>query len=238
MGNSASSSSRGHQDDTVDFGRLTPQGVYTGPKDWNNAIVTQLIIERRLAPFYRPLEEYEETWDDDQILAAMKSPPEAESGHSESSSVRHEPSHANGSKGSHGKRPALAKEVVRCPEAAIYRGAVECPICFLVRYHCYSPYISWLTAQLRSTTHPISTTRDAVTRPSAQNASFKSSGPSLRLHILSPNPRHVHTAYKIILASYIHTQHGELASVAMARSVVFYNTTSCILHVCLNKLNS
>ena len=58
MGNS-SSSGRGHHDDTVDFGYLTPQGIYTGPRDWNQSIVTQHIIDRKLAPFYRPLEDYE-----------------------------------------------------------------------------------------------------------------------------------------------------------------------------------
>jgi hypothetical protein len=136
MGNTASSGGRGTQEDSVDFGCLTPQGVYSGPRDWNHAIVTQLICERKLAPFYRPLEDYEDNWDDDQILAARKELPESESGHSESSTTsRHESTHSNGSKQSHGKRPAIAKDGIRCPDAAIYRGAVECPICFLVRYH-------------------------------------------------------------------------------------------------------
>jgi hypothetical protein len=135
MGTSASSGGRGHQEETVDFGRLTPQGVYSGPRDWNHAIVTQLICERKLAPFYRPLEDYEDDWDDEQILAARKDLPESENGHSESSSTpRHDSSHSNGSKQSHGKRLPVAKDGIRCPEAAIYRGAVECPICFLVRY--------------------------------------------------------------------------------------------------------
>lgn len=139
MGNSASSGGRAHQEETVDFGRLTPQGVYTGPKDWNHAIVTQLICERKLAPFYRPLDDYEDTWDDDQILAARKDLPEPDNGHPESScNSRHEPSHSNGSKQSHGKRPNVAKDAIRCPEATIYRGAVECPICFLVCYHYFS----------------------------------------------------------------------------------------------------
>jgi hypothetical protein len=136
MGNSASSGGRNHHEEMVDFGCLTPQGVYTGPKDWNHAIVTQLICERRLAPFYRPLEDYEDTWDDEQILAARKDLPESENGHSETSStLRHESSHSNGSKPVHGKRPNIAKDGIRCPEAAVYRGAVECPICFLVCYH-------------------------------------------------------------------------------------------------------
>ncbi len=127
MGNSASSG-RGHHEEIVDFGYLTPQGIYSGPRDWNQAVVTQLIIERKLAPFYRPLEDYDESWDDEQILAARKEPPEPEGG---------EPSRAesvnSASTRGHTKRPSATKEPSRHPEAAIYRGAIECPICFLVR---------------------------------------------------------------------------------------------------------
>jgi hypothetical protein len=133
MGNSASSSSRGHHDESVDFGHLTPQGVYTGPRDWNQAIVSQLICARRLAPFYRPLEEYEDSWDDDQILAARKELPMLDSDASETiTRIETTSSSILSSKSSH-KRPGSLKEPSR-PEAAIYRGAVECPICFLVRH--------------------------------------------------------------------------------------------------------
>ncbi len=127
MGNSASSG-RGHHEDTVDFGYLTPQGIYTGPRDWNQTIVTQLIVERKLAPFYRPLEEYDESWDDDQILAARKEPPEMDG----AEPSRAEPATSPTVKG-HAKRPSVVKEPARNPEAAIYHGAMECPICFLVR---------------------------------------------------------------------------------------------------------
>lgn len=131
MGNSVSSSGKGHHEETVDFGRLVPQGVYTGPRDWNHAIVTQLICERKLAPFYRPLEDYEDNWTDEQILAARKEVPEIEAVQPDHESSHS--SHSGGSKHAHSKRPPATKEDARCPEAAIYRGAVECPICFLVR---------------------------------------------------------------------------------------------------------
>ena len=124
MGNSSSSSSRGHHDETVDYGALVPQGVYTGPKDWNQAVVSQLIISRRLAPFYRPLEEYDDSWDDDQILAARKHFPDSD--HSEAV-TRTE--HLQATQRS--KRPGSLKEPAK-PEAQVYRGAIECPICFLV----------------------------------------------------------------------------------------------------------
>lgn len=132
MGNSSSSGSR-HQDDTVDYGALVPQGVYTGPRDWNQAIVSQSIAQRKLAPFYRPLEDYEDEWDDDQLLAARKEFPDPTAEQAETAITTSQPTSASSvhgsSKSAHGKRPVSAKEFR--PEAAVYRGAVECPICFL-----------------------------------------------------------------------------------------------------------
>lgn len=133
MGNTGSSSSRCPHDETVDYGHLTPQGVYTGSKDWNHGIVTQLIVDRKLAPFYRPLEDYNEDWDDEQIMSAKRVLPDSDSGHDETPAARVDS--RDGLKPANpAKRPGALKEVSRCPEAAVYRGAVECPICFLVRY--------------------------------------------------------------------------------------------------------
>ncbi|KAF9566269.1 hypothetical protein CPC08DRAFT_758962 [Agrocybe pediades] len=123
MGNS-SSSGRGHHDESVDYGSLVPQGVYTGPRDWNQAVVSQLIVARRLAPFYRPLEDYDDSWDDDQILAARKELPDPEAA---DVVTRIE---ATATANSKSKRPSSLKEPSK-PEAQVYRGAVECPICFL-----------------------------------------------------------------------------------------------------------
>ncbi|KIL68617.1 hypothetical protein M378DRAFT_158446 [Amanita muscaria Koide BX008] len=134
MGNSTSSSSRNHHDETVDYGYLTPRGVYTGPRDWNQAVVSQLICQRKLAPFYRPLEDFNDSWDDDQILAARKSLPDGES---ETVTRTEAPATPNSTKPSN-KRPGALKEPSK-PEAAIYRGAVECPICFLY----YPPNINY-----------------------------------------------------------------------------------------------
>ncbi|KAJ7470581.1 hypothetical protein FB451DRAFT_1474968 [Mycena latifolia] len=125
MGNSSSSSGRPH-DDSVDYGQLVPQGVYSGPRDWNQSITAQLIIARRLAPFYRPLEDYEDNWDDDQILAARKQLPEADG--EQQPPPAPPPPTASSLRAS--KRPGMLKEPSK-PEATVYRGAVECPICFL-----------------------------------------------------------------------------------------------------------
>lgn len=172
MGNSTSTG-RGHQQDTVDLGFLIPQGVYTGPRDWNQTVVTQLICERKLAPFYRPLEDYDESWDDDQILAARREPQDTDPSQPESSSARPDSISSSASK-THHKRPSNAKEPTRQPEVAVYRGAVECPICFLVCpiIHINPPHdpIQILSPSITPQT---SITQDVVTRLYAQSASFK-----------------------------------------------------------------
>lgn len=129
MGNTVSGSKDRHIDDSVDFGSLAPQGVYTGPQDWNQQVVGHLIVDRKLAPFYKPLDEYEESWDDDHILAARKdhsaqppAQPEPPPSASSTSTKLHTHKHPN----------KAGKEPFRPTEASVYRGAVECPICFLV----------------------------------------------------------------------------------------------------------
>ena len=140
MGNSASSSRNAH-DETVDYGHLVPQGIYTGTRDWNEQIVAQAIVDRKLAPFYRPLEDYEDDWDDEKILANRKEPPPtppAEDGHGHGGNATPSRSDASSIASSrlthhHKRSQTSTKEPTRNPEALIYRGAVECPICFLVR---------------------------------------------------------------------------------------------------------
>ncbi len=172
MGNSTSSSSyRTHHEDTVvDFGYLTPQGIYSATKDWKEDVVTQLIIDRKIAPFYRPLEDYDVSWDDDQILAARKDPPAPaeQDGTAPRSDAPPPPA-----KSTHHKRQSVSKELPRSAEAAIYRDATECPICFLVRHLPRSIVRIYLTHTLSSTTLPTLIIPVAVTRRSAQNVSFR-----------------------------------------------------------------
>ena len=144
MGNSSSSSGRSPHDETVDQGSLLPQGVYTGPQDWNQPIVSHLIVDRKLAPFYRPLEDYNDDWDDDQILAARKEFPEHSDSQAETQS-QHEPTPPP-KPAHHHKRAASVKEINKQLEASVYKGAVECPICFLVRAPCVSPVLHFMTS--------------------------------------------------------------------------------------------
>ncbi|KAI0035986.1 hypothetical protein K488DRAFT_82597 [Vararia minispora EC-137] len=132
MGNSASSSSKASHDESVDYGYLTPQGVYSGPRDWNESVVGRFIVERKLAPFYRPLEDYDESWDDDKILAARKEPPPSPTAEGDGQHPpRTDQASINSRHSHHHKRSTASKDPAINPEAVIYHGAVECPICFL-----------------------------------------------------------------------------------------------------------
>lgn len=59
--------------ETVDGGYLFPQGVYNGPQDFKLSVVRDLIIRRRMAPFYKGQEIINLNWTDDQLLAVIKS---------------------------------------------------------------------------------------------------------------------------------------------------------------------
>lgn len=220
MGNS-SSSGRGHHEETVDLGFLTPQGIYTGPRDWNQAIVSQLIVDRKLAPFYRPLEDYEESWDDEQIIAAMKEPPQVEGGEAETSTTRAESAsvHSSNSRTHHKRPSATAKEPARNPEAGLYYGAVECPICFLVRFRTFRRVISLIIRQ-PSTIPLISITLVVATKPSAQNVLCRSREQTLLLPISSPNLPPVHIVYRRTSASSIPLRLGVLVLIAMDGSAL------------------
>ncbi|ODQ64594.1 hypothetical protein NADFUDRAFT_52228 [Nadsonia fulvescens var. elongata DSM 6958] len=56
----------------VDEGFLVPQGIYTSPQDFDFAIVQELIIQRRLAPFYRGLADFDEDWSERELLRALR----------------------------------------------------------------------------------------------------------------------------------------------------------------------
>ncbi|KIM31024.1 hypothetical protein M408DRAFT_327926 [Serendipita vermifera MAFF 305830] len=126
MGNTSSSTKTAET--RVDHGYLTPHGIYTGPIDWNQHVVGHLILERRLAPFYRPLEDYDESWDEETILANRKGPPFDGETTAGANTAAQDHQHRHG----RAQQQRSAREVQRIPsEAQIYRGASECPICFM-----------------------------------------------------------------------------------------------------------
>ncbi|KAH7103829.1 hypothetical protein BKA62DRAFT_694794, partial [Auriculariales sp. MPI-PUGE-AT-0066] len=146
MGNT--SSKERHDEHTVDLGLLVPFGVYSAAPDYNVQTVVQLIVDRRLAPFYRPLEDYDDSWDDNRVLNARKPPPAPVLAPSaDGTDAVPTPEHTvhphattttlsrfkskEKDKGHHAATAAANDHAARLSEAAIYRGAVECPICLL-----------------------------------------------------------------------------------------------------------
>ncbi len=120
----------------------TPGGG--GGGGYNVLIVKSLILEKKLAPFYRGLDDYEETWDDEEVVQALRKsreinktgvvdPNELKESNSGSMSGRF------GGFASARHQATIQAAMATIPqnerelrEARAYRGANECPICFLV----------------------------------------------------------------------------------------------------------
>ncbi|MCJ1398931.1 SNF1-interacting protein [Xylographa trunciseda] len=71
---------RSMREESVDGGYLVTQGVYTGIEDYNKAVVRQLMIddkkiERRIAPFWRGLNDHSSSWTEHQLVAAARALP-------------------------------------------------------------------------------------------------------------------------------------------------------------------
>ncbi|KAI9719795.1 MAG: hypothetical protein M1812_003283 [Candelaria pacifica] len=66
---------RSMRDESVEGGYLVTQGVYIGTEDYNKAIVRQLMIERRVAPFWKGLNDHSDSWTEHQLVAAAKGLP-------------------------------------------------------------------------------------------------------------------------------------------------------------------
>lgn len=121
-------------------------GVPGGGAGYNVGIVKGLILEKRLAPFYRGLDDYEPEWTDEGVAHALRESrtanpvgAEAEAGAGGASGA------ASGASGSLSATSRIRHAAVKADveatipqgerearEARAYRGAVECPICFLV----------------------------------------------------------------------------------------------------------
>ena len=63
------------REEHIDGGYLVTQGVYTGTEDYNKCIVRQFMIERRIAPFWRGLNDHQESWTENQLVAAANGLP-------------------------------------------------------------------------------------------------------------------------------------------------------------------
>ncbi|KAI1267906.1 hypothetical protein F5Y18DRAFT_273578 [Xylariaceae sp. FL1019] len=63
---------RSMKEENVDGGFLVTMGVYTGIEDFSKPTVRQLQIERKIAPFWRGLDDFKDTWAEHQIIAAAR----------------------------------------------------------------------------------------------------------------------------------------------------------------------
>ncbi|KAF2097888.1 hypothetical protein NA57DRAFT_66421 [Rhizodiscina lignyota] len=66
---------RSIKEEGVDGGYLVTLGTYTGTEDFNKSVVRQLMIERRLAPFWRGLNDHSDTWTEHQLVAVARGLP-------------------------------------------------------------------------------------------------------------------------------------------------------------------
>ncbi|CAG8481880.1 18335_t:CDS:2 [Gigaspora rosea] len=122
-------------EETVDGGQLVPNGVYKVPQDWDYRSVRKFIIERKLAPFYKGLSDYDESWDE--VTLTTHNLPKAGEGkksttfsgecQSQGSREIKRASTLNVTGTTKGKEASPVKTL----ESQLYKGAVECPICFL-----------------------------------------------------------------------------------------------------------
>ncbi|KAF8451316.1 hypothetical protein BGX38DRAFT_1269565 [Terfezia claveryi] len=66
---------RSLREESCDGGFLVTQGVYTGPQDFKDKVVRHLMLERKLAPFWKGLPDHEDDWTDAQLIAAVNGIP-------------------------------------------------------------------------------------------------------------------------------------------------------------------
>ncbi|KAF9088686.1 SNF1-interacting protein [Mortierella sp. AD031] len=143
MGNTTTKEKSDH----VDGGTLLPNGIYSGPQDYDFRIVQRLIHQRRLAPFYKGLEDWDDSEDaleERAAAAAVASststttktwtqPARGAQSHSHSHSSSSQ-GHTRGNSSSHHHTTTASQGYVPDSEREmrrLYQGAIECPICFL-----------------------------------------------------------------------------------------------------------
>ncbi|KAI8081468.1 uncharacterized protein BX664DRAFT_285516 [Halteromyces radiatus] len=126
----------------VDFGTVFPNGLYsTTPQDFDSRILRQLILSKKLSPFYKGLPDAPE-----QVTAISHLPqlqpstslstlstPHVTKGRPRSASNRSEKMQRTVE-----KEPSYADKM-KAQKAMLYNDAVECPICFLY----YPPNINY-----------------------------------------------------------------------------------------------
>ncbi|KAJ8655003.1 hypothetical protein O0I10_009399 [Lichtheimia ornata] len=108
-------------EESVDYGTTLPNGIYSATQqDFNLRIVRNLIVERKLAPFYKGLSDLPEQPNEP---ISIPSPPPTTATTS-TSKVR---SRSTSTSYSNNGTTIQGQDIKK----ALYKDAVECPICFL-----------------------------------------------------------------------------------------------------------
>jgi len=130
MGNTATKDKAEH----VDGGALLPNGIYTGPQDYDFRIVQRLILLRKLAPFYKGLEECADSEDaqeeqKEKLLRAAATSSASAPGQRPLSASAVPSASSTHPHSTHNYSESERERELR----RLYHGAIECPICFLVK---------------------------------------------------------------------------------------------------------
>ena len=169
-------------------GHLSPQNPHalSHPQahDYSKNVVTRLVLEAKLAPFYRGLEDWEDNYTEEDIARVLSEvrakdfEDGVEKSEREGMTVERDGGGMRGSMvkkiGIHRNRDGRKeeeKEEKERRERKAYIGATECPICFLVSSRTSSRRRA-LTGTPRATL-PTSTPRAAASNPSAPNVSCR-----------------------------------------------------------------
>ncbi|RCK56623.1 Protein SIP5 [Candida viswanathii] len=62
-------------DENVDGGYLAPYGTYKSNLDYDCDIVRNLIVNRQLSPFFTPLQDFDDSWTDDELCILLNQSP-------------------------------------------------------------------------------------------------------------------------------------------------------------------
>ena len=198
-------------------GHLSPQNPHAltlaQAKDYSKTIVTRLVMEARLAPFYRGLEDYEEDSTKEDIGKLLDEVREKDYEAGVQNSVveqmkadRDGPSGVGGvvkKIGIHKARDSRAleeRDEAYRREKKAYLGALECPICFLVSLIKFGHDVG--TDFRHRATRRISTPLDAASNPSVPNVSSRSGDPNPLSPISNQNLPVARSAWRRISGSY------------------------------------
>ncbi|EPY53840.1 zf-C3HC4 type zinc finger [Schizosaccharomyces cryophilus OY26] len=127
----------------IDGGFLFPHGVYASEPSYKVSIVRKLMLERRLMPFYKGLEEYNAGWSPEKVADVVEKALGSQKTMTLRSAIREAKLHSLGnarslkrsarsrSNSTPGNTHVTTQDNHAQAISTIYANAFECPICFL-----------------------------------------------------------------------------------------------------------